>query len=95
MTCAPALGRISGGWPRVVTRSAEILDQLQSGFERKGHSKPLTRERTRPDNQLPLFAPPSVPDPIIDEIRAIDLDHTTPLDALRHLQSLQDRLNKS
>jgi len=87
------VARLAGIPPQVVARSAEILEQLQSGFERKGRSKPLTRTRARPDDQLPLFAPPPA-DPIVDDLRAIDLDRTTPLEALAHLQTLQMRAKK-
>ena len=45
-----------------------------------------------PSPQLPLFAPE--PHPALDEIRALDLDSMSPLDALNYLAKLRRRLEE-
>jgi DNA mismatch repair protein MutS len=42
--------------------------------------------------QLALFAAPA--DPVMDDLRALDLNQLTPLDALNRLAELQKRLGR-
>jgi DNA mismatch repair protein MutS len=41
--------------------------------------------------QLALFSAEAVPDPVMTDLRAIDLDALTPLEALNRLAELQKR----
>ncbi len=87
------VARMAGVPREVVQRSAEILDQLQDGFGGGKRHEPLVAARTRNDAQLPLFDDP--PDPVIEELKAIDLDHLTPFDALQRLRALQEKLRRT
>ncbi len=84
------VARMAGVPASVVSRSAQLLDRLQQGSDGRGGITPSPRPRPESPRQMSLFAEP--PDPIRTEIAAIDLDNTTPLDALRRLQQLQHRL---
>ena len=46
--------------------------------------------RTSHDIQLGLFAP-AAPDPVLEEIRTLDLDNMTPVEALQKLAELRGR----
>jgi DNA mismatch repair protein MutS len=76
------------GLPRaVVTRAQELLRDLESS--RNGH-RPTARRRIPPAEQLSLFAN-ATPDPILEELAALDIDALTPLDALTKLHELRQR----
>jgi len=69
------------GLPQAVTRRAwEILERL----EREGQAplQPAGRRRAGAGGQLALFAPPPAPDPLVDELAALDCEAMTPLQAL-------------
>lgn len=78
------------GVPRAVTRRAEeLLRELESNERR-----PRGREARRPlgtaegVNQLPLFGEP---DPVIEELKGLDVLALSPLEALTKLFELQQR----
>jgi len=87
------------GLPEAVTRRArEILARLESG-ERDGRGRPrLASGSEAPDPQLGLFAGTAAPpDPdeeaVLAELRAVDPERTTPLDALALLARWRGRLS--
>ena len=68
----------------VVERSQEILAELEEEhLDAEGRAKIALRpERRRTgDIQLTLFGPAD--HPLLDDIRVVDLDQTTPLEALQ------------
>ena len=80
------VARLAGLPEPVVARAREIL----AGLERPGAAK----ERAKP--QLALFGPApvteSVERAVLEDLRALDPDRTTPLDALLALRGLRQRL---
>jgi DNA mismatch repair protein MutS len=48
-------------------------------------------EGSRDPGQLALFAEPPPPDPMVEELRLIDVNALTPLEALNRLADLQRR----
>jgi DNA mismatch repair protein MutS len=74
----------------VIQRSREVLEELQRGFERESRTPQLTRKKTRDDSQLTLFRDPA--DEIHDELRSLDPDRMTPLEALKRLIEWKGRL---
>jgi DNA mismatch repair protein MutS len=54
-----------------------------------GAPPPLQRDT----GQLPLFAD-APPDPLVDDLKALDLDSLTPLEALNRLAELQRRAQR-
>jgi DNA mismatch repair protein MutS len=83
------VARLAGIPNPVIERSREVLEELQRGFERESRTPQLSRKKTKDDVQLPLFRDPA--DGLLDELRAIDPDHTTPLDALQRLMEWKKR----
>jgi DNA mismatch repair protein MutS len=81
---------LAGLPPGVVGRAREVLATLE-GEHRVVPGAPLPP----PDpGQLTLFAPEPAPHPVLEEIRALDLDAMTPLEALNRLAELQRRAEK-
>ena len=71
----------------VVGRAREILGTLEGEHRMvPGPPPPLDRDA----GQLPLFAD-ALPDPVVSDLKALDLDSLTPLEALNRLAELQRR----
>ncbi len=79
----------------VVERASEILREIELGTAGPGRSsseqRRPQRRRSHP-GQLSLFAPPA--DPVREQLRHLDLDHCSPLDALQALYSLKKLLEE-
>jgi DNA mismatch repair protein MutS len=79
------VARLAGLPPEVLARATDVLSRLEAG-----RAQPVAAEvqaaiaaATPPraaTRQLPLFAPPE--HPVLAELRALDPERTTPLDAL-------------
>jgi DNA mismatch repair protein MutS len=82
------------GVPRGVTdRAAVILDSLENDhISDDGRSKIPQRERRSRQRQRTLFELPE--DPMLDEIRQMQVDNMTPLQALQELSRLRDQLQQ-
>jgi DNA mismatch repair protein MutS len=72
----------------VVLRAREILGTLE-GEHRVVPGPPP--DAARDPGQLALFADPSLPDPMVEELRLIDVNALTPLEALNRLAELKRR----
>jgi len=85
------------GIPRAVNeRAKEILNQLESEqLDERGQAKLARRGKRKQagDLQLLLFEPAE--HPLVDRLRNLDVNQTTPLDALRLLQDWQSSLNQN
>jgi DNA mismatch repair protein MutS len=86
------VARLAGIPREVLERAKEILAQLETEhLDDQGHAKIARRRATRNGRmQLTLFGPTE--HPLLDEIRKLDLNATAPLEALRLIQSWQQRL---
>jgi DNA mismatch repair protein MutS len=82
------------GVPRPVNeRAKQILAQLEAehvGDDGRSKIAVKGKRSRRGDLQLTLFAPPE--HPIVDQLRQLDVNSLTPLDALRRLAELQGQL---
>ncbi len=82
------VARLAGLPPAVVQRAEEILKDL----ERSGAAGPRRPAAAPPDavvvRQLTLF---SLSDPILDELKALDISTLTPLEAINKLYHLQQQ----
>ena len=65
------------------------LDELQRGFERESRTPQLTKNKTKDDAQLALFREPG--EELLQELRDVDPNATTPLDALQQLTEWKKR----
>jgi len=85
------VARLAGVPAAVVRRSREVLAELERSFSRESHAPKLAAKRSRDDRQLLLFGDP--PDELREELRRLDLNRLTPLEAMETLKRLQDRAN--
>src|SRR5258705_9114229 len=72
----------------VVRRAREILGTLEGDHRVVPGAPP---EDPRDPGQLALFTEPPPPDPMVEELRLIDVNALTPLEALNRLADLQRR----
>jgi DNA mismatch repair protein MutS len=79
------VARLAGVPAPVITRAREILRELDA-------ASPPPPQRT-PDDQLPLFAAPE--HPALAELRELDLESMTPLQAFDALRRLTDRAREA
>ena len=75
------MGRLAGLPSEVLTRAGEVLRSLEAGHR--------VATSPSPADQLALFTPAE--DPVVAELRALDLDGLTPREALARLADLQRR----
>ena len=75
-------------------RAKQILAQLEAGASRRRTAAPRSpskaKQSRRGDLQLTLFAPPE--HPVVDQLRQLDVDSLTPLEALQRLAELQSQV---
>jgi DNA mismatch repair protein MutS len=87
------VARLAGVPREVVERSKDILAQLEEEhLDGEGRAKIARRaiEPRRPRLQLTLFGPAE--HPLLDELRQLELDNVTPLQAFQRLQQWQETL---
>jgi len=88
------VARIAGVPEEVVERAGEILHRLESeapSIDHRGDAGGRRGPVTKPV-QLPLFA--SAPHPLVELVKEINVDETTPLEALKLLEELKRRLER-
>jgi DNA mismatch repair protein MutS len=90
------VARLAGLPADVVGRAKEILTNLERGeLDRQGqprlaqHPSGTVARSSAP--QLPLFGPEYEPHPVIEELKGIELDRLSPLEALNLLARLADK----
>jgi DNA mismatch repair protein MutS len=90
------VARLAGVPREVIERSKEILEQLEDEhLDAEGRAKiarPMKAPEKKAHFQLTLFG--ASDHPIIDDLRALDLNSTTPLAAMQLLQKWQEKLAK-
>jgi DNA mismatch repair protein MutS len=90
------VARLAGLPPSVVSRAQEILQNLESTeFDREGRPRLAHRAGEEPGpapggRQLSLFAPDDAA--VLDDLRRLDADNLTPLQALALLAEIKKRL---
>ncbi len=88
------VARLAGLPPSVVERASVILRTLeQEHLDESGRTHIPPRPKWQgQERQLGLFGPES--HPLLDEIRELDLERMTPLDALTELHRLREKLSE-
>ncbi len=87
------VARLAGLPPAVVLRAQEILRNLErTEFDREGRPRLAHSESgpPPPERQLALFTGPE--DGVLDDLRRMDVNGLTPLEALSLLAEVQKRL---
>jgi DNA mismatch repair protein MutS len=83
------VARLAGLPPPVVARAREILNGLERDELSRGGRPSLSGAASDTREQLGLFHAPSAGDPVIARLRAVDVDHLTPMQALALLADLK------
>ena len=83
------VARLAGLPPSVVHRAAEILAELEQDELRRGGRPSLSGTPVADQQQLGLFQTVVEPHPIVDELRRMEVDRLTPLEALNLLARLK------
>jgi DNA mismatch repair protein MutS len=88
------VARLAGLPDSIITRAREILANLEQGELDEAGMPRIARDRRAktPAPQLGLFSPRE--SPVLDELRALDLERMTPMDALNALARLAARLKQ-
>ena len=93
------VARLAGLPDPVIARAHEVMDELISGSEGVALNTPVTapvsppgaERAARARQQLSFLADAH---PVLEELRAADLDRTSPIDALNLLHALKSKLDK-
>ena len=88
------VARLAGLPRKVIERAKDILNALEEGCitEEKLPQPEGRRKEPPPIQQLTLFR--ETPDPVIEELRTMDIDSMTPLEALNRLKELKEKCNE-
>ena len=81
------VAQLAGLPPAVVGRAREILATLEGEHRMVPGSPPPSRD----PGQLPLFGDSHEPDPMVEELKSLDVDTLTPLEALNRLADFKRR----
>ncbi|MBU0717391.1 MAG: DNA mismatch repair protein MutS [Planctomycetes bacterium] len=83
------VAKLAGIPPAVVERSREVLEELQRSFGRESRTPQLAHKKTRAPQQLTLFS--GFGEELMEELRTLEIDQMTPLEALRRLAEWKER----
>jgi DNA mismatch repair protein MutS len=83
------VARLAGLPASVVRRASEILASLEQDELTRGGRPSLSGAPAAEQRQLGLFAAETVPHPVVERIRQLDLDRLSPLEALNLLADLK------
>jgi DNA mismatch repair protein MutS len=83
------VARLAGLPPAVIDRAREILGALERDELARGGRPSVSGTPTDPQRQLGLFQTRTADDRLRERLAALDLDRTTPLDALALLADLK------
>jgi len=84
------VAKLAGMPGEVVKRARSILDNLQKESLLGNIRSRFSNETTEGDKQLDFFESAAVDHPVMKKIREIDVDHLTPIEALKRLAQLKE-----
>jgi DNA mismatch repair protein MutS len=82
------VGQLAGLPAPVVSRARKVLETLEGEHRVAPGAPPVV---ARDPGQLALFAEASQPNPVVEELKLLDLDRLTPLEALNRLADFKRR----
>ncbi|MEP7116219.1 MAG: DNA mismatch repair protein MutS [Acidobacteriota bacterium] len=88
------VARLAGLPPTVLARAKEILVALERDELTRGGRPAISGTPLVPQQQLRLFQAPILDDALRDQLRAVDIDQTTPLEALRLLAAFKREVDQ-
>ena len=88
------VARLAGLPKGVVTRAWEVLAELEEG-SRAGAASPSPRSRRNRKADVQQMSMFQEEDPLLEEVRRLDIPNLTPLDAINKLYQLQEKLKRA
>ncbi len=87
------VARLAGLPKEIISRSNEILQELESNFSKEAHRPELAGKLGKKDSvgQMALFNN-HPPDPLLEKLKQVDLDNLTPLQAINLLHEIKTDL---
>ncbi|MBN2843369.1 MAG: DNA mismatch repair protein MutS, partial [Sedimentisphaerales bacterium] len=87
------VARLAGMPQSIISRSKEILQELESNFSREAHRPQLTGKLGKKDTagQMLLFSNQPT-DPLLIKLKNIDMDNLTPMQAINLLHEIKSDL---
>jgi len=89
------VAKLAGVPPQVIDRSRQILAELEANFSsvRRAPVRSAMRTKRRPDpDQMLLFEETDPADAVIEELRNLDPNTITPIDALKQIEKWKHKL---
>ncbi|MDA0524760.1 DNA mismatch repair protein MutS [Methanococcoides alaskense] len=96
------VARLAGVPHKVTQRAKEVLQDIEdeSAISKESDSKRSRKKKSAQYTQLMLFdpegssAPVAEPDPVVEELKELDVNSMTPIEALNKLSELQKKAGK-
>ena len=87
------VAKLAGLPNTILERSTEILEELESTFQKEAAGEHLARHKTKEPDKDTLFVQKHKS--ILDKLSAIDIDNLTPLEAINLLNQIKDEIKRS
>ena len=85
------VAKLAGVPKPILARSAEILEELESTFQKEAASEHLSKHKTKPDKDL-LFVQKHKS--VLDKLGSIDVNNLTPIEAINLLNKIKNEMNE-
>jgi DNA mismatch repair protein MutS len=86
------VAKLAGIPKSILERSLEILEELESTFQKEAAGEHLGRHKTKePDKDL-LFVQKHKP--VLERLKSIDINNLTPIEAINLLNQVRNEINK-
>jgi len=86
------VAKLAGIPKSILERSLEILDELESTFQKEAAGEHLGRKKTKKEEKDLLFVQKHKP--VLEKLKSIDINNLTPIEAINMLHRVRDEINK-
>jgi DNA mismatch repair protein MutS len=85
------VAKLAGVPKPILQRSAEILEELESTFQKEAASEHLSKHKTKPDKDL-LFVQKHKS--VLEKLGSIDVNNLTPIEAINLLNKIKNEIEE-
>ena len=85
------VAKLAGVPKPILARSAEILEELESTFQKEAASEHLSKHKTKPDKDL-LFVQKHKS--VLDKLASMDVNNLTPIEAINLLNKIKNEIDE-
>jgi DNA mismatch repair protein MutS len=85
------VAKLAGVPKSILERSAEILEELESTFQKEASSEHLAKHKTKPDKDL-LFVQKHKT--VLEKLGSMDVNNLTPIEAINLLNKIKIEMEK-